>query len=191
MRVDYAVELDDAAAYEVPWRNAATGNAYLDLRATPRSVEQIEPARTRQPLRGFLTAVNSADSVFATLACRADNDSADPGVFHSEVALMFAVPEAEFNYTRQVYEDLSGELLALLMRDAGADTVGVLLSVRRCRYLQENRAGFCLVVHLEAQGESSGQAELRWGLALARIQQALLYASRVIRHHLPRAEGAV
>ncbi len=41
--------------------------------------------------------------------------------------------------------------------------------------------GFCLRIILYARGETLEQARVRWGLGLARVQQALLFVARELR----------
>ncbi|MBI1739245.1 MAG: hypothetical protein HYR58_08350, partial [Acidobacteria bacterium] len=64
MRVTLRLELDAEAA------EVDIAGSHLDLRENPGAIEQIEPARLYRPLRGLLMALNSAESVFASVACR-------------------------------------------------------------------------------------------------------------------------
>ena len=171
---------------EVPWENPARGTQYLDLRSEPAAISQIEAARRQRPLQTFLAALNGADSVFSTvrasvwLAPETPTD-AELNEFVSRVDLMFAAEE--LNLDRGHYEGLVQRLVELLTRDAG-DTLSVRLAVRRCFFRETNRQGYALAMFLTARGETPGQAELRWGLGLVRLQQALLFLSRVVRQHL-------
>jgi hypothetical protein len=79
------------------------------------------------------------------------------------------------------FEELSRRLAELLEHEGGADYLSVRLSLRRCHFTSASHDGFCLVVVLSARGASAEQAKMRWGLALARVQQALLFLSRVLR----------
>jgi hypothetical protein len=185
MRVEFAIELGASdERLEIPWQNAATGSRYFDLREDPAAVEQVDEARRYVAARGFLTAVNSADSVFATARFRAGSAPGDETVFVSQAEIVFSPALEDFNFVRSHYEEVADDLLELLAKDPGGETLQAHLKLRRCRYLGAGRDGYCLAVTLSARGETSGQAELRWGLALARLQQALLFTSRVIRHYL-------
>jgi len=187
MRVDFAIEVgSEDEALEIPWENTATGSRYLDLRENPRAIEQIQEARQYMPLRSFLAAVNSADSVFATARCRTSSSPGTENEFVSWIDLVFAPALEDFNFDRGHFERAADRLLELLAQDAASEALRGRLLLRRCRYVDADRWGFCLTLVLSARGETSGQAELRWGLALARVQQALLFTSRVIRQHLPK-----
>ena len=185
MRVEQTIELGESdPKLEIPWAAAEPNRAYFDLRDDPRAITCIEPAQRHSPLRAFLVAVNSEDSAFATLRCRVSQPAQDAatsasGVFSSEIDLAFA--ETARNGSRASFEELSRRLAELLEREGGGDYLNARLSIRRCRFAGGPANGHCLSVLLTAQGETREQAELRWGLALARVQQALLFLSRMLR----------
>jgi len=185
MQVELAVELGDGdPKLEIPWPEAEPNRAYFDLRDDPRAIAQVEPAQRHPPLRAFLVAVNSEDSVFATARSRVcvQGQDAAPSAsrnFSSEIDLVFA--ETARNSAQASFDELGRSLAELLEREGGANYLNVRLSIRRCRFARAARSGHCLSVILTAQGETKEQAELRWGLALARLQQALLFLSRALR----------
>jgi hypothetical protein len=160
---------------------------YFDLRANPREIERIAAARQYLPLRNFLTSVNGEESIFATASANMKSDmpaavSAGPAYeFASEMMIVFA--DSALHWERRYYLDLSSGLKELLERDA-TDTVRAVLRISSCDFTSENRPGFCLTIRLVAEGSSAQQAELRWGLGLARIQQALLFRSRALKQHI-------
>jgi hypothetical protein len=160
---------------------------YFDLRANPRTIEQIAAARQYLPLRNFLTSVNGEESIFATASATTKSDlpaavSAGPAYeFASQIRIVFAEPS--FNWERRQYVDLCSGLKELLERDA-ADTVRAALRISSCDFTADNRRGFCVTIRLVAEGSSAQQAELRWGLGLARIQQALLFRSRALKQRI-------
>jgi hypothetical protein len=45
-------------------------------------------------------------------------------------------------------------------------------------------SAFALFVELVSQGASTEQAELRWGLGVAHLQQAVLFSARLLRKQL-------
>lgn len=189
MRVEGLREPDQAERLEMPWRSAS--GQYFDLRQDARSIYQIEAARRHPPLGRFLATVNSEDSVFATAACRVEAWSAagEPGAGHrfsSRIALLFADPE--FNFQLSHYEGLIGQLEKLLGRDRPADSLLVTLRLGPCRFTESQREGLHLAITLAAAGDSAEQARTRWGLGLVRVQQALLFLSRVVRQHPGGAE---
>jgi len=186
MRVDAALELDPAEQLELPWQSA-TGH-YFDLRSNARSIYQIAPARLHPPLGRFLATVNSDDSVFATAACQtrfaeAGGNAAGRHQFSSRVALVFV--REDFNFEQSHYQGLIGQLERLLVADSSDEALAARLRIGTCRFTQLRREGFHLTISLEAQGDTPEQAQLRWGLGLVQVQQALLYLSRVVRQHLP------
>lgn len=188
MRVEIASEGEDSPeALEIPWESPDPAIRYFDLRSEPRALEQLPEARRHPPLRSFLAAVNSADSVFATARCctRLDQDAptaAGSCEFACSLDLVFAFDD--LNFDRSHFDGLTRRLEELLSRDAPADALCVELRIRLCHFRASGRTGFALRIALAARGDAPEQAELRWSLGLVRLQQALLFLSRVIRHHL-------
>jgi hypothetical protein len=162
---------------------------YVDLRANPHAIQRIAVARQYLPLTNFLAAVNVAESMFATASSAAKLDL--PGAasaeqiykFASQAKIVFAEPS--LNLTRKHYVDLISALKELLERGE-ADAARVVVWISPCDFKFENRHGFCLSIHVMAEGGSPQQAELRWGLGLARVQQALMFRSRALKQR--RAE---
>jgi hypothetical protein len=156
---------------------------YVDLRQNSHGVERIAAARAYLPLRSFLSAVNSPESVFASataaIQCKsaAADDSDEIYEFSSWTSLVFTVPS--LNFDRSHYIELAEGLKELLERDSEDSMRGV-LRVSPCYFPEQSRRGFCLGIQLVARGDSAKQAELRWGLGLARVQQALLFRARTL-----------
>ncbi len=75
--------------------------------------------------------------------------------------------------------------LTELLKEAGSQNVLAasicLISVEQ-KEIPKGTLG--LKIHLEAKGDSSEQASLRWGLGLAHLQQALLFISRYLRQQI-------
>ena len=196
MRVAVAFELEKSSdKLEIPWESPDPAIRYVNLRENPNAIDQIEEARRYRPLRNFLAAVNSADSVFSTSKCdtwlnrdvreEGAQPPAEPYEFASYTDLVFALEE--YNFERGHYEGLTNRLAELLTREPATDALRAELCVRRCHYRAVDRWGYCLTIFLHARGASAEQAELRWSLGLARLQQALMFTSRVIRHLLSQA----
>ena len=160
---------------------------YFDLRENPRDIERVTTARQYLPLRNFLAAVNSADSVFTSANARAQPHLPPPGSpgeasdFSSQTSLVFA--DSSLNFERDRYAELAARLKGLLERDAG-DALRVILRIAACQFTDEKRQGYGLSIHVIAQGASTEQAEMRWGLGLARLQQALMFSARALRQQL-------
>jgi hypothetical protein len=188
MRVTLALEEEPGAApLEIPWQSAA--GRYLDLRENPHAIAEIEPARRHLPLSRFLAALNSDDSIFATLRCHVADRAAETsalGEFHSRFHLVFA--DFAKNLTREALKTLALRLRELLEKDSPAESLEAELRLARCRFKETGGHGYGLAITLRATGGTPQQAELRWSLGLMRVQQALLYLSRVMRHHTPSPE---
>ena len=178
------VEIVEEAEGEKPAPPSRTAEDSLDLRSNPQQIESIAAARQFPPLRNFLIAVNGRDSIFATAGATTKSDS--PAVvsagaayeFAFETELLFA--EAPLNFERKRFVELSSGLKELLQRDK-TETVRVALRISSRDFPAQGRRGFCLGIRLVAQGDSAQQAELRCGLALARLQQALLFRARSLK----------
>jgi len=157
---------------------------YWDLREDPGAIENIAAARRYLPLRNFLAILNSPDSLFIAMCPEIRADSAasvsgGPGFeFASQTLLQFA--DLSLNLEKSNFTDLSLSLKKLLERDS-TDSVRVVLRISPCEFPADNRSGYLMIIRLAATGESSQQAELRWGLALARLQQALLFQARALK----------
>jgi hypothetical protein len=183
MRVELVEEAEDQAPAPV----FPPEGDNPDLRADPQAIEGIALAKKHLPLRNFLASVNGPESVFATASVSVQSDSpasvsaGHAYEFASETAIVFADPSV--NSERKAYADLCAGLKELLERDT-ADSVRAVLRLSKCEMGAEKRRGFCLSIRLVAEGSSAQQAELRWGLGLARVQQALLFRSRSLKHQL-------
>jgi hypothetical protein len=183
MRVEIVEEAEGSAPGPVfpPEEN------YYDLRANPHAIEQIAAARQYLPLRNFLASVNGGRSIFTSASATTKSDlpaSVSAGLayeFASQARIVFA--ESSLNWERRHYVDLRSGLKELLERDS-ADAIRAVLRISSCDFTAENRQGFCLNIRLVAEGGSAQQAELRWGLGLARVQQALLFRSRSIKQQI-------
>lgn len=196
MRVELAVETEESSEkLEIPWESSDQSAEYVDLRENLALVERLPEARRHPPLRNFLAAVNSDDSFFSTARCKTwlrQQDAAsrapagaEPSEFASRMDLVFALEQ--FNFDRSHYDDLTQRLQELLTRESASDALRAELRIRLCRFRKLGRWGFCLAILLYARGGSPEQAELRWGLGLARVQQALLFISRILRHQIAQA----
>lgn len=184
MRIDAVLAPDAAEQLDLPWQSPRAH--FLDIRRNARAIYQIEAARQHPPLGRFLATVNSEDSVFATAAARVQPaEPSAPGApcrFSCRIALLFA--EENFNFDTTHYEGLIAQLQKLLGSESEPDSLALALRIGPCRFARLQREGFHLALTLDATGDSPEQAELRWGLGLVRVQQALLFLSRVVRQHL-------
>ena len=183
MRVEIVEEAEGAAPASV----FPPDDKYFDLRANPGAIEQIAAARQYLPIRNFLASVNGAESVFTTACATTKSDlpasvsDDQPCEFASQARIVFAEPS--LNWEKKHYVGLCSGLKELLERDT-ADSARAVLRISSCDFTAENRLGFCLDIRLVAEGSSAQQAELRWGLGLARVQQALLFRSRALKQQI-------
>jgi hypothetical protein len=128
--------------------------------------------------------VNGADSPFSSASASTQAES--PGSlsageaceFATQARLVFAEPSS--NFERDRFADLTAGLKDLLERDAG-NSIRMVMRISTCDFPAQHRRGYCLSIRLVAQGASAEQAELRCGLGLARLQQALLFSARTLR----------
>jgi hypothetical protein len=163
---------------------------YVELRGNPQGAQRIPVAVENPPLRNFLDSVNAPQSLFASFGASASGlpgeaSAASPGVFRSRVTLIFS--ELALNLQRDLYEQLAVQLAGLLLRESG-DALSCDLEVARCAFAAGE--GQCLRIALTARAASVEQARIRWGLGLARVQQALLYCSRHMRQKLGTADAS-
>ncbi len=196
MQVEVAFELEESSSkLEFPWESSDPAIRYLDLRENPGWLDRVEAARRHPALRNFLATVNSADSLFCTARCKTWLQQEDPASrlppgtepceFASDIDLVFA--SEQLNLEHSNYDGLTGRLGELLTRDAPPGALRAELRVRPCRFRALGRTGFSLRILLYARGSTPEQAKLRWGLGLARIQQALMFTSRILRHQIAQA----
>ncbi len=178
------VEIIDDTEGRGPAAEFPHGENYVDLRENPRAIERIAPARQYLPLRSFLIAVNSPESSFSSASASTQADSpasvsaGEACEFGFQVRLVFAEPS--LNFERDRFVDLTSGLKDLLERESG-DAIRIVLRIATCDFPAQNGRGFCLNIRLVAQGVSAEQAEMRCGLGLARLQQALLFRARALR----------
>jgi hypothetical protein len=155
----------------------------LDLRENPGSIARIDAARQHPTLGGLLMNLNADDSPFSTFSCKlwADTDAAnaEPSVFASRIGLVVSQRAGELGEAG--YEDLASRLAGLLEREPG-DALRVELQISPAEFAG-GRQGFCLQLVLFARGAAPQQAQVRWSLGLARVQQALLFLARAIRQN--------
>jgi len=138
-------------------------------------------ARDSAVLRGFLSSLSDQESPFSIVGHKlwsADSSvESEPVVFASRVDL--TISNGAQSLDRHQYQDFAAELAKLLEREPG-DALGVELRIDSAR-LPDGRRGLSLGISLVARGVGRDQAQLRWSLGLARVQQALLFEARALR----------
>jgi hypothetical protein len=133
-------------------------------------------------LNNFFSSLSSEDSHFAVehpgSGAVHESGRADE-VYCGDFVITFRSPEDQENASLHF---ALLEKLSELFRNAGSSaTLGVMLSLMKVPASEGRNAALALGLRLEAKGDSLQQAELRWGLGLAHIQQGLLFVSRWLR----------
>jgi hypothetical protein len=202
MRVETVQELDaDDDTLEIPWASPGQPELrYLDLKAHPEEIGQLEECRTCPALGSFLRKVNAADSPFRTAKCDvwstedlAEDERADFKLavkVGSYVDLLFDRPDlnSQLEPHLRLGAKLS-EILGPLRVQAQME-----ICVRRCLFHPEGRRGYYVTVFTHAYGVTPGEAEEEWnratgalGNALAGIECSLydLFADRPKKGNFP------
>ncbi|MGC0773193.1 MAG: hypothetical protein WB543_09675 [Candidatus Acidiferrum sp.] len=144
-------------------------------------------------VKNFLAAIESDDSLFCVaqpLAGPSADESEGGRMYSGDIVLEFR--HTEHSRQRSLHFLLL-EKLAELLKEAGSQeslattlclttaSISVGTSESQAEPRQKELA---LWIRLAAKGDSAEQAQLRWGLGLAHIQQALLFSSRHLRLRL-------
>jgi hypothetical protein len=186
MRFEVANLLGTGAPFiEVPWSDA-DGESFLDLREDASAISRIAAARENPPMAAFLVALNGDASVFCTVRTKtwADTDPSQPvsnfgSAFYSRTDLIFA--DSKFN-SKEHQEDVVRRLVELWMKEPSAETFSARLEMLPCRStFGRGPSEAALRIVLTARGETPRQAQMRWGIGMAKVQQALLFVSRALR----------
>jgi len=132
-------------------------------------------------LRGFLSNLSGEDSPFSVIGHRlwseGSNSNSESIVFASEVEI--AISQGAQQLDRLQYEDFASGVAKLLEREPG-EALCVELQITSVRF-PDGRQGPILRLSLVARAAGRDQAQLRWSLGLARVQQALLFEARAPR----------
>ena len=146
------------------------------------SEKKVKDAPKKRALQNFISSLNSEDSHFSVehSGSGSVHESEQAGeVYSGDFLITFRSPEDQKNSS--LHFTLL-EKLSELFRSAGSsDTLGVIMSLTKVPSTERGNPGLALRLRLKAVGDSAEQAELRWGLGLAHIQQGLLFASRWLR----------
>ena len=169
-----------------------SSRSFADMRVEivaelPAPATAAPPAESRA-MPAFLAAVNGDDSLFQVLQFATWLPAPHPETHVHGFAGNFVLGfrEDELNRNRGLYFSLLEKLAELLREVGSADALEARLGLTRGSS-DANRIH--LALRLLATGNSPEQAELRWGLGLVHVQQALLFTSRHLRQQLsPRTD---
>jgi hypothetical protein len=149
-------------------------------------------AATGFAVKNFLAAIESDDSLFCVSLplVPSPEESSSGRVCSGDIVIEFR--QAEHGSNRSLHFLLIEKLIELLKEAGSAGTLEATLCLAPESVSVSNSGSeekpiqkkFAMCIRLAANGESAEQAELRWGLGLAHVQQALLFTSRHLRMHL-------
>jgi len=169
MRVIVTNEDSEAARIAGSGENGLSSDLEL---AAPEKTEAFPPV-----LNSFLSSLDLDEAPYSVVGCKVWAARVDaklePAIFASQLDL--TAPR----YGREQYEGLASGLAKLLERESG-DALWVKLHVMSSQ-APEGLGGLCLRTSLFACAATREQAQLRWSLGFARLQQALLFEARAIR----------
>jgi hypothetical protein len=153
--------------------------------------EASGPAPENRALQAFLAAVNAEDSLFRVTACSPEeaqpSAAAELHPYAQSVLLCFS--EDALNRKRGLYFTLIERLAKLLQEAGSSDSLEVRLGLTGPPESGSRTQEHKLVIELVSRGASAEQAQLRWGLGIVHIQQALLFSSRLLRKDLSSHDG--
>lgn len=160
----------------------------VQIAPEPNPQPPAAPLPESRVLQGFVAAIHSDDSLFKVFELSAGSAASgtETGGHGFAGSFVLGFREDGLNQNRGLYLSLLEKLSELLRAAGSADSLEARLG------LNSSVAGpnqVRLVLHLLATGASSEQAELRWGLGLVHVQQALLFTSRYLRQQLGARTG--
>lgn len=150
------------------------------------------------PMKNFVATIESNDSLFQIgqpLARRFPGRTGEECVCTGEFVIELREPEQRAQ--RNLHFQLLEKLVELLKAAGSQEKLEAKLCLTTAAIPQgeprRSDAGASgelgLWIQLNAKGDTKDQAELRWGLGLSHLQQALLFTSRHLRQSLTSAEG--
>lgn len=146
------------------------------------SEKKTKDAPESRALQNFISSLNSEGSHFSVEYPGSGlvREGEHPGeVYSGDFLITFRSPADQ--KSSSLHFTLL-EKLSELFRGAGSPaTLGVMLSLMKAPSNEGGHRTLAVGLRLEATGDSIQQAELRWGLGLAHLQQGLLFASRWLR----------
>ena len=144
-------------------------------------------------VKNFLAAIESDDSLFCVaqpLGGPSADESEGGRIYFGDIVLEFR--HAEHSRQRSLHFLLLEKLVELLKEAGSQESLATTLCLTTASIsvgtsesqAEPRQKELALWIRLAAKGDSAEQAQLRWGLGLAHIQQALLFTSRHLRLRL-------
>jgi hypothetical protein len=140
------------------------------------------------PLADFRAALSGRESFFQLqdfiVGFPGQSDERH-GAYAGQFVIVFR--RLDLSANRSLYSSLLQTLHELLKKASSSDALFATLCLTAPATEESRAPELCLVLQLEAIGTTPEQAEVRWGLGLVHVQEALLSSSRLLRQHLAKA----
>src|ERR1700683_953612 len=164
--------------------------ASLKDRLLPGISESSQKVSESLALANFRAALGGKDSFFQ-LQDFAAGFPGKPAEMHGACAGQFVIVfrRLDLSANHNLYSILSQTLQELLKKTSSSDALFATLCVTGPTTEGSARLEPSLVLQLVAIGSTPEQAEVRWGLGLMHLQQALVSASRVLREHVAKTNA--
>jgi len=186
MDTEFSVELGaDDPTLALPWSDPEGRWQYVDLRAHPERISEIEEAQEFPALREFLAATNSALSNLQSAKCDtwfSEEITEEEAIFgaackfgtYVDVAFHQAAPQASF----AIHEAFALRLVELLKR-APELPASMEIIIRRAHYESSGpvREGFYFTIYVLGYGDDEADARQACGIALRLVGHATLQMS--------------
>jgi hypothetical protein len=153
-------------------------------------VEAADAASLKLALQNFQSAMQGDDSFF---------DSRQRGNWQVTLAgdgrevcsggFLLSFRGKEFRRDRSLHFQLIQKMTGLLKNAGSPEVLAAKLCLLSERQDESLQGVLALRIELEAAGNSSEQAAVRWGLGVAHLQQALLFTSRYLRQQISQKSG--
>lgn len=186
MQADFSIECGAKdECLEIPWASEDGGLRYVDLKANPALIAELEEARRYPGIADFLRTANSPRSAFQTAKCDAgfthemtveDEPFGTSGKFGSYVDVMFASTLERGSFKQN--ESCARNLVRLLQRAPEMPASAEFL-VRRCLFTDHgaDADGFYMTCYVFGYSDDEEEARKHWGVALLLVGSALVQIS--------------
>ena len=161
--------------------------ARLKDRLLPGTSEFSQKVSESQVLADFRAALNGKDSFFQlrdVVAGFPGKSDEMHGAFVGQFVIVFR--RLDLSANGSLYSILSQTLQELLKKASSSDALFATLCVTAPATEEAPAQELSLVLQLEAIGSTPEQAEVRWGLGLVHLQEALLSSSRLLRQYVAK-----
>jgi hypothetical protein len=187
MQAEYSVELAaDDPTLAVPWTDPEARWHYVDLRAHPEQIDQLEEAQTFAEIRDFLVMLNANPSAFGTAKCDAwfseelTEEESTFGAqckFGSYVDIFFR--HQDFQTSLEQHEAFLDAMVRLLRvaPEIPASFEGILRRADFAEAAPVIRRGFYCTLYVYGYGDEEMSARQAWGIAMRLVGNACFQLS--------------